>query len=584
MTRRPFPADAATLHPGAVRGGVNVVHVRLARLAAALRAPRPASMNVRRHALAALVVYTVLINMVIVATPLVTLALFDYVVRDGATFTLACLCAVGGIGVVYELMLRRERGDLAADIGVKAAASLASSRFRSLLTGDIDDVAPAAVEQFRRLRRLRGFLTGPSVTALLDAPFTLALVVCLFAYGGALGFVPLGAIAAHALVAHVLRPYAQRTALHGARARENLRVALAESAAKRETLDEIGMRAPWSARIEALAVEAATRRGKDAVAHSALDAASHAITALAVIAALWIGAAAVMNGSLTVGAVVAATMVVWRCIAPMETVFRSWTQVRTATETARNGARARDATRPTRSEGQRLEGRIAVRGLVVRHDAAPAPALRGVSFDVAPGELVAICGAAGAGKSTLLKALLGLQKAESGTIAIDGRDLRGLETTGYRTQVAWAPQRPTLFHGSVAQNIRLMAPAATDSGMIQALARAGVTLPHPQLRDGVETRLRSGGGGELDESLRVRIMLAGLYAKDARIYLLDDPGAFLDRDGDRAFLRTLHSLRGQATVLLVTNRPSHMRVCDRILRLEHGMVVSDGPVDKVLGR
>ena len=101
--------------------------------------------------------------------------------------------------------------------------------------------------------------------------------------------------------------------------------------------------------------------------------------------------------------------------------------------------------------------------------------------------------------------------------------------------------------------------------------------------DGVETRLKSGGGGQVDESLRVKIMLAGLYARTARLLLLDDPGAFLDRDGDDALLRALHDLRGRATVLLVTNRPSHMRACDRIIRLEHGMVVTDGPVDRVLG-
>ena len=339
MIRRLFPADAATLEPGRAGGGVNVVHARLARLADALRVQRRPAMDVRRRAVFALVVYTLLINLVVVATPVVTLGLFDYVVRDGATFTLACLCAIGGIGVIYELMLRRERGDLAADIGVKLAASFASSLFKSMLTRDVSETAAqstsARVEQFRRLRRLRVFLTGPVVTALLDAPFALMLVVCLFAYCGPLGFVPLGAVTAHALAARLLRPYARRTALHGARARERLRVALAESAAKRETLDEIGMRAPWAARIEALAVETATRRGKESIAASALDATSHAITALAVVAALWIGAAAVMNGTMSVGAVVAATMIVWRCITPMDSVFRAWTQVRAAVETAR---------------------------------------------------------------------------------------------------------------------------------------------------------------------------------------------------------------------------------------------------------
>ncbi len=589
MIRARFIADAASLPPGSARGGVNAVHARIAQLASALRAPRPASMDGGRRSFLSLIGFTLLINVVGLVAPVVTLAVFDYVVRDGAALTLACLCATGGLAIVYELNLRRRRGELAADIGVRIAASLATGFFGALMARDVRDNAAlttsADIARFRALRQVRTVLTGPAVGAMLDAPFTAALTIALFVFGGPLGFVPLAAIAAHALAARLLRPFARQTAQHGARARERLRVALAESASKRETLDEIGMCAPWAARIEVLAVESATRRGRESVADAALDATAHAITALAVIGALWIGASRVMGGAMSIGAVIAAMMVVWRCVTPMEAVFRSWTHVRTASMTMRDARRHRArVARATHLAVHALKGGIVVRGIVVRPETGAPPALRGVSFDVAAGEIVAICGIAGSGKSTLLSTILGLHTPESGTVAIDGRDLRGVEPTDYRTQVAYAPQRTTLFHGTVAQNIRLLAPAADEAAMTTALARAGVILPHPQLPDGVETRLKSGGGGQVDESLRVKIMLAGLYAKNARLLLLDDPGAFLDRDGDRAFLKTLHDLRGRATVLLVTNRPSHMRVCDRIIRLEHGMVMTDGTVERVLGR
>ncbi len=588
MIRAKFPADAASLPPGVAQGGMNAVHARIAQLARAMRPTGPEVTEARRRSLIALVALTILINVMALAPSLVTLAIFDYVVRDGAPLTLASLCATGGLAILYELNLRRRRGELAADVGVRVAASLSTALFGALMTRDVRDNAAVATSQerarFRALRQVRAVLTGPVVGALLDAPFTIALTVLLFVFVGALGVVPLAAVAMHALAARWLRPFARRTAQHGARARERLRVALAESASKRETLDEIGMRAPWAARIEVLAVEAAMRRGRESVADAALDATAHAITALAVIAALWIGASRVMDGAMSIGAVIAATMIVWRCVTPMEAVFRSWTHVRTAMATARDARRQRPHQgRATHLAPHVVAGGVSARGLVVRPETGAAPALRGVSFDIAAGEIVAICGAAGSGKSTLLTTILGLHTPESGAVAIDGRDLRGVETGGYRTQVAYAPQRATLFHGTVGQNIRLVAPAAHEAAMVDALARAGVTLPHPQLPDGVETRLKSGGGGDIDESLRVKIMLAGLYAKNARLLLLDDPGAFLDRDGDRAFLKMLHDLRGRATVLLVTNRPSHMRVCDRIIRLEHGMVVTDGPVAQVLG-
>jgi ATP-binding cassette, subfamily C, bacterial LapB len=579
--------DVKSLAPERLRAGGNVVHAHIARIATAFRPPPHVHAPRTREgrSVFAVLVLTVLINMLAIAAPLVTLAVFDYVVRDGASVTLAVLVATGGLAIVCELMMRRERAVAAADVGLRAAGRLSSSFFSQLLRRELQTEEPvsAQVQRFRMLRRLRRFLTGPTVSALLDAPFSVLITLALLMYFGPIGLVPLGAVLGYLLSARLLRPHARQAAQHGARARERLRVALSEAATKRETLDEIGAGAIWGARIESLAVESATRRGKEAAAEAALDAAAHAIGALSLVAALWIGAGLVMGGHLSVGAAIAALMLTWRAIAPMEVLFRSWAQVSTAYKGARS-ARAAEAglERGARLPAPKLEGRLSARGLVVRGGPGMA-ALRGVTFDVAPGELVAVCGPAGAGKSTLLTALLGLTKLEAGAVLADGVDVRGLDAAAYRTQVAWAPQKTSLFHGTVAQNIRLFAPAADDEAMRKALARAGVMLPHPQLTDGLATRLMSGGAGQIDESLRVKIMLAALYAKDARIYLLDDPGAFLDRDGDRAFMEMLASLRGRATVILVTNRPSHMRACDRIIRIEHGMLMSDGRVGQVLG-
>jgi len=590
-----FLRDVTTLPPDARRGGANVVHARLARIAEGLRARgeersrAAATLRVTRSSIAALIGLTLLANLIALATPIITYAVFDFVVRDGANLTLAALCASGALALLYELAARRERAAIAADAGARLAARFTAGLFEAVLRtgvrGRSDGVA-TQVERFRSLRRLRTALTGPLVAAVLDAPFTLIFVAALFIYAGALGFVPLAAFAGHALASHLLRPWAMTTAQHSARARRQLAAALAESATKRETLEELGMQDAWAARVQSLAVEAALRRRRESIADAACDAASHAVTSLAVVTALWLGAAQIMSGALTIGGVVASLMVVWRAITPMEALFRARATVGDAARTLRRAIRA---TRPytgdreSRMSPHRLEGRISVRGLVVRHDSAEAPSLRGVSFDVAPGEVVAICGPAGAGKSTLLMALLGLHRSESGSIAFDGRDLRGLDRAALRVSAAYAPQRVTLFHGTVAQNIRLLAPAADDALITKALGEAGVTLPNAALPQGVDTRLKRGGQGQIDESLRVKLMLAGLYAKRAPILLLDDPGAFLDRDGDKAFLAQLERLRGVATVLLVTNRPSHMRVCDRIIRLEHGMIVTDGAREQVLG-
>ena len=573
--------DVEKLPPEARRGGGNVVHARIARIADSLRAKndersrQATTIRVTRTSVAALIGLTVLVNLIALATPAITLAVFDYVIRDGARAALAGLCASGALALLYEMGVRRQRAQLAADAGARMAARLTAALFQNVLrTGLAGRAATVStqVDRFRALRRMRATLTGPLVSAALDAPFALLFAALLFFYAGPMGFVPLGAWAGHAIVSRLLKPFATATAQHSARARRQLAAALAESATKRETLEELGMREAWAARIQSLSVEAARRRRREGLAEAACDAASHLVTSVAVIVALWIGAMQIMAG--------------WRAITPAEVLFRARAAVGDAASTWRRASRLSQrlaSTPDAHVAPHRLEGRISVRGLVVRHDGAMAPALRGVSFDVAPGEVVAICGAAGSGKSTLLQSVLGLLKTESGTIAFDGRDLRGLDRAALRASAAYAPQRVSLFHGTVSQNVRLMAPAADDALVGIALREAGVTLPHPGLPQGVDTRLKRGGQGQIEESLRVRLMLAGLYAKRAPILLLDDPGAFLDRDGDKAFIAQLERLRGAATVLLVTNRPSHMRACDRIIRLEHGMIVTDGSREQVLG-
>lgn len=587
--------DVASLPPDTRRSGGNVVHARIARIAESLRAKsdersrQATTIRVTRTSVAALLGLTLLVNLIALATPAITLAVFDYVIRDGAKTALAGLCASGALALLYEMGVRRQRAQLAADAGARMAARLTAALFQNVLRAGLAGRATPVstqVDRFRALRRMRATLTGPLVSAVLDAPFAALFVTLLFLYAGPMGFVPLGAWAGHAIVSRLLKPFATATAQHSMRARRQLAAALAESATKRETLEELGMREAWAARIQSLSVEAARRRRRESLAEAACDAASNLVTSIAVIMALWIGANQIMAGGLTIGGVIAALMLVWRAIAPAEILFRARAALGDAAGVWRRASRLsqqRAGASDSHVAPHRLEGRISVRGLVVRHDGASAPALRGVSFDIAPGEVVAICGAAGSGKSTLLQSLLGLLKAESGVIAFDGRDLRGLDRAALRASAAYAPQRVSLFHGTVSQNVRLMAPAADEALVEIALREAGVTLPQPALPQGVDTRLKRGGQGQLEESLRVRLMLAGLYAKRAPILLLDDPGAFLDRDGDRAFIAQLERLRGAATVLLVTNRPSHMRACDRIIRLEHGMIVTDGSREQVLG-
>jgi ABC-type multidrug transport system fused ATPase/permease subunit len=235
----------------------------------------------------------------------------------------------------------------------------------------------------------------------------------------------------------------------------------------------------------------------------------------------------------------------------------------------------------TSAPPRRFTGELSLETVSFRYGPEYEPALRGVSLKIAPGEMVAISGPTGAGKSTLLKIMLGLMEPQGGAVLADGLNMKSLDPGVFRAQAAYAPQKPILFHGTLLQNLRLVAPTASEAGLKQALRAAGLELTDPPFPDGLQTWLKA-GGLDLNESTRAKLMLAALYAKGSPLYLLDDPGAYLDVAGDRAFVSMLAHLRGKASIVLVTNRPSHMRLADRIVVLEQGQLIADGPSDKVL--
>jgi ABC-type bacteriocin/lantibiotic exporter with double-glycine peptidase domain len=210
------------------------------------------------------------------------------------------------------------------------------------------------------------------------------------------------------------------------------------------------------------------------------------------------------------------------------------------------------------------------------------PQLRGVNLEVNAGEIITVTGPSGSGKSTLLKVLLGLYPQYMGTVRLGGLDMRQLDPAEIRAAIGYAPQQPTFFYGSVAANLRFAFPDATDGDIVEALAAVGIFLPHPDLPDGIETRISGTGARLFSQGMLCRLSLARAFVKKSSILLLDDPSNGLDRAGDAALTAHLNSLRGNTTVLLVTARPSHMRVADRVVVMSAGVIVANGKPDTIV--
>jgi ATP-binding cassette, subfamily C, bacterial LapB len=270
---------------------------------------------------------------------------------------------------------------------------------------------------------------------------------------------------------------------------------------------------------------------------------------------------------------------VWRVLAPIQIVSLNIARFRQTLATlsqindvVRVGTdRERDAP-PDLS--RRPSGDIMAVGLYLSFSPQAEPQLRRINLEVSAGEIVAITGPSGGGKSTLLKALFGLYPQYMGTIRLGGLDLRQLHPAEVRAAVGYAPQQPAFFDDSVAANFRYALLSATDADIIEALAAVGLALPHPSLPLGLATRITNSGAGAFSQDLLCRLSIARALIKKPAILLLDDPGG-LGREGDAAFMAHLRTLRGKTTVLLVTERPSHMRIADRVVWMRSGIVVAD---------
>ncbi|MFI1103316.1 thiol reductant ABC exporter subunit CydD [Streptomyces melanogenes] len=210
--------------------------------------------------------------------------------------------------------------------------------------------------------------------------------------------------------------------------------------------------------------------------------------------------------------------------------------------------------------------RIEVDGVTVRHPGRTEPSLAAASLTVEPGETVALTGPSGVGKSTLLGAVLGFVAPDEGRVRISGTDLDALSLDQWRERIAWVPQRPHLFAGTIAENVRLARPDAHDTAVRDALRDAGALEFVSALPDGLETELGEGGAG-LSAGQRQRLALARAFLADRPVLLLDEPTAALDGATEAGIVDAVRRLSAGRTVLLVVHRPALLAVADRVVEL-----------------
>ncbi len=541
--------------------------------------------NYSHVALAAL-----LVNLLALAAPLFTMNVYDRVVPNGAVPSLIALAIGLTIAIAFDFLIRIVRSRIIDLTGKKIDVVLAANIFEHILALRMAN-RPASVgilaNQMRDFDSVREFFTSGTVVAATDLLFAMIFIGVLFMVAGPLAWIPLamlpiiiatGFILQRPLNRAMKRLQAESAARHGV-----LIESLSGIEAVRATGAESRMQMAWERSV------AATARSGEAVhfwSSLALTISSSAqqITSMLLVV---IGVFLILDGKITMGALIAANMLAGRVLAPISSLASVITRATQTISSLRSIDRLMDLERerpPGRTfVARKIEhGAITFNGVSFRYPNSKEKALDNVSFTIAPGERVAIIGRVGSGKTTVGRLLSGFYEPEEGSILIDGIDSRQYDPADLRAGTGFVMQDTDLFFGKLRENITLGKPAASDDEVIEAARLSGVEqfiAGHPL---GYDMPIAE-GGRSLSGGQKQAIGLARAMIRQPRILFMDEPTAHFDVRSEAEFLERLKSIaRADMTVIVSTHRPSLLSLVTRILVFERGKLVADGPRENIL--
>ncbi len=447
----------------------------------------------------------------------------------------------------------------------------------------------AQVARIKDFESVREFFTGPLATVFMELPFALFYFAVIALLGGVIALVPVIATILFLIGGYLVMPVVRKNVSIASRAGSRRQEFMVEALSKMRAVKLAAAEHTWVKRYREMSARAAYGGFKNGLFAAGIGTLSNILIITSGLATISVGVLGVIAGDLTIGGLIAAMMLVWRVLSPLQTGFTMIQRV----EQVRGSIRQIDglmAIKPERDPKaivqplKNVKGRVVFSRVSLRYSNEADPALVGVSFEVEPGEVVAVTGRNGSGKSTILKLLLGLYAPQAGSIKVDAADIRQIDPIELRHMISYTPQVCNLFFGSIAQNLRLANPTATDADIRWACDQADVWEEVAALPRGLETRIGEGAADHLPTSFIQKLSLARGYLKRSPIMLFDEPVNGLDFEGDRTFMQAVETFRGQSTIFMVTHRPSHLRIADRILVFDGGYLRLAGPAEEVRAR
>jgi len=530
-------------------------------------------------------------GVVIMSGSLFLMVVYSTIIPSGALDTLFYLALGAFIALSLSFYFVKQRAAILSYIAGRIEYLFGTAILQQVLRMPPSYTERASVgSQTARLQAFEGIrdlFTGPLASTLLELPATLVLLVGLSIINPIALLIFVIMMAIYALLYFVFSSRTNDSVALVSRTATKRTEFLIEMIGKMRFIRESGAQYLWLDRLRETSASATMASYRAEKLSSMLVGVSYFVMMLAALFIVGFTTPAVINLTLSSGALIASMMLMWRVLTPMQTAFVNMTRI----ERIRSASKQIDALMRIQGERQEnaaspvargIRGEVEFSRVSFRYSLNVDPALIGVEFRVLPGELVAISGPNGGGKSTLLKLLLGMYQPQAGNILVDGVDIRQLDSLDLRRLIGYAPQDMQFFRATIAQNLRLARPDASDDEVYQALDMAGGLETVLSLPNGIDYRIGD-NTNELPAGLKQKLLLARTYITRAPIMVFDEPGSGLDPEADNKFIEALKALKAsKTTVLFISHRPSHIRIANTLLVFDKGYLRAAGPPNELL--
>lgn len=535
----------------------------------------------------------VIINLLALASVFFTMNVYDRVVPNQAYVTLWSLAIGVVVAMSFEAITRYMRAHLLDVAAKKADLVMGSLLFRQALSIRMEHKPASAgsfANQLREFESVRDFCTSATLAAISDLPFVLLFVGVIFVIGGPLGWVPLMMIPCILLISIIIQWPLARTMQENLRESSLRQGVLLESVEGLETLKAVGGEGYMTRRWEAFsAATASTSMKSRQLSSTAMNMVTFLQQSQTVILVVF-GVYLIGAGELSMGAMIGTVMLAGRATAPLTQVAGlavRFQQAKAALSTLNrlmempvdSDPKAQYLNKPS------LTGALTLKNADFAYPAPPdkpnPPALSNINVSINPGERVAILGKIGSGKSTLLRLMARLYQPTGGQMLIGGLDVAQINPSDWRTAVGYVGQDSRLFFGTLRENIMIGRPDASADELLRVLQLTGldhVAQKHPM---GINLPIGEMGAG-LSGGQRQLVSLARTLIARPRILLLDEPTSAMDTQTEAIFMSHLARASQGQTMILVTHRTSLLNLVDRILVVDDGRVVADGPKDQIV--